>query len=95
MDSEEQTVEIMVCAFIALGIIVTAGYFIFQKSGVTDQISVSDEQVKQLVSENEYPTLMNFLTKQSIIYWIIGIVIGAFAVIILYIQLKENMAGMN
>lgn len=95
MDSEEQTVEIMVCAFIALGIIVTAGYFIFQKSNVAEMISISDDQIKEKVSDDQYPDFMTYLTKQSMIFWIIALVVGIFAAIILYIQLKENMAGLN
>lgn len=95
MDDVEQNVEIMVCAFIALGIIVVAGYFAFQKIGVADKIGVPDEQLKQLVSEEEYPNLMQYLLSQSIIYWIIALIIGVFAIIMLYIQLKENMWGLN
>ncbi|MDD5540664.1 MAG: hypothetical protein PHG61_08235 [Candidatus Marinimicrobia bacterium] len=95
MDDVERNVEIMVCAFIALGIIVVAGYFVFQKMEVADKIGVPDEQVKQLVSEEEYPNLMQYLLSQSIIYWIIALVIGFFAIIMLYIQLKENMWGLN
>jgi flagellar biosynthesis/type III secretory pathway M-ring protein FliF/YscJ len=95
MDSEEQTVEIMVCAFIALGIIITAGYFMLQKSGVSDAVSISEDQIKEVVTDEQYPDFIKFMSKQSIIYWIIGLIVGVVVLIIFYIMLTENMAGLN
>lgn len=95
MVDEEQTVIIMVCAFIALGIIITAGYFILKSSGVSSAISIPDDQIKQVVSDDQYPDFMKFMTKQSIIYWLIGIVVGGGAIIALYIMLKENIESLS
>lgn len=89
MADTERTVELMVCAFILLGILVVGGWVILIKSGIALHLGMSEEDLKNYVSEDEYADTLGYLKQQSAGFWLITVIIACGGLVGLYIALME------
>ncbi len=88
-DDIEHTVEMMVCAFILLGIIVVGGWVILTKTGVAFHLGMSEEDLKDYVTEDQYADTLGLMKQQSAGWWLIGIIIAGCGLAGLYIAITE------
>lgn len=86
----EENVEILVGAFITIGIIITVSYVALKKTGITTAVSLTPEQI-----QNSYPTLsmdviMQGITHASAGWWLICAILGIVGVVALFLILREQ-----
>lgn len=88
----ERTVELMVCAFILLGILVVGGWAILIKSGAIFSIGMTEQQLKEKIPEGEYADTMGYLQQQSLGFWLIAIVTALCGLAGVYIVINEVLS---
>jgi H+/Cl- antiporter ClcA len=91
MADMEQSVEYMICAFIAIGIIVVAGWVVFTKTGVASHIGMTEEDLKKVVPEDQYAGTMSSMEKSSILFWLIAFIVAFGGLLALYIAITESL----
>jgi len=89
MDVEEN-VEIMVAAFILVGLILVIGYVAVQKSGFMNKVGITEAQLKEIVPEEQYDDTLGVLYKKSAGWGMIVILIGIAGLVAFYLIVKEN-----
>lgn len=85
----EHTVEVMVCAFILFGIIVVGGWVFLTKTNVATHLGMSEEDLKDYVTEDEYADTLGLMKQQSAGWLVIYIIIAACGLAGLYIGITE------
>lgn len=91
MADMEQSVEYMICAFIAIGIIVVGGWVVFTKTGVASHIGMTEEDLKKVVPEDQYADTMGSMQQSSVVFWLIAFIVATGGLLALYIAITEAL----
>ena len=91
MADMEQSVEYMICAFIAIGIIVVCGWVVFTKIGVASHIGMTEDELKEIVPEDQYSDTLGYMEKQSAGFWLIAIIVAIAGLAALFIIITEAL----
>jgi hypothetical protein len=86
----EETVQIILCLFILLGILVVGGYTIFKAANISSFVGMSDEQVRETIPEENYNSSIYSLTRLGNTMFIPLGIVGIAGLVMFFLMIKES-----